>query len=594
MRKIYGALKFSFQLIYRSSKFQILLFFFFRIISDLTILASVYLFKDILNSLVSFIDLKNLFFESVLPYILVLVISQLSLTIMSICYESIVQKADREYSCNIMKILSESPISYLDTSSGRDTVAEVKFLKSMVINLPNQLFHAITSVVTFIISMRELIGFNYNVIALFMIFTIPGIICRFYFQNKEDQFRIKKSADTRKFSYYRWVLTDSLPAKDVRMYNLADDIKERYNEEKSYYIKDSFCLDRNKSFFSFIAELFIILSEIIFTYFVVGQALDGNILIGDVALYIGLIGSASASFQNLAGSFLHGIVNSSKNIQKAICFFTTSKGSDESIKRSIEGFSSIVFDNVYFKYPLSDKYVLSGISFTLNKGDRLSIIGVNGSGKSTIIKLMLGFYQVDSGRILINGYSLYDYDIVDVRRMFSVLFQAFVQYPLSLKDNIVLGDYEKHDNDVEIINAMKKSGIYSEIMPKVNNDINRSMTRRFDDYGIELSKGQWQKLALARTYFKNAPIIILDEPSASLDAKAEDDIFENFKNISSSKTGIMISHRISSSKIANKIIVINDGKVVEQGTHSTLLALNGLYAKLYNLQKEKYMLKNEQ
>lgn len=594
MRKIYDALKFSFQLIYRSSKFQILLFFFFRLISDLTILASVYLFRDILNSLVSFINLKNLFFESILPYILVLVVSQLSLTIMSICYESIVQKADREYSCNIMKTLSESPISYLDTSSGRDTVAEVKFLKSIVINLPNQLLHAITSIVTFIISMRELIGFNYIVIALFMIFTIPGIICRFYFQNKEDQFRIKKSADTRKFSYYRWILTDSLPAKDVRMYNLADDIKERYNEEKSYYLKDSFCLDRNKAFFSFIAELFIIFSDIIFTYFVVGQALDGNILIGDVALYIGLIGSASASFQNLAGSFLHGIVNSSKNIQKAICFFTTSKCSDKPIKRSLGSFSSIVFDNVYFKYPLSDNYVLSGISFTLNKGDKLSIIGVNGSGKSTIIKLMLGFYQVDSGRILINGYSLYDYDIVDVRRMFSVLFQSFVQYPLSLKDNIVLGDYEKHDNDVEIINVMKKSGIYSEIMPKVNNDINRYMTRRFDDYGIELSKGQWQKLALARTYFKNAPIIILDEPSASLDAKAEDDIFENFKNISSNKTGIMISHRISSSKIANKIIVINDGKVVEQGTHNTLLALNGLYTKLYNLQKEKYMLKNEQ
>ena len=205
-----------------------------------------------------------------------------------------------------------------------------------------------------------------------------------------------------------------------------------------------------------------------------------------------------------------------------------------------------------------------------------------------MIKLMLGLYEVESGQILINGYPLSDYDIKDVRKLFSALFQTFVQYPFTLRENIALSNLERLQNDEEIIEVLKQSGVYEDIKPKLENGLDSFMTRQFDDKGTELSKGQWQKVALSRAYFKNASIIIFDEPSAALDAEAEDRIFKNFEEISEGKTGIMISHRISSSRMSNKIIVLDGGKITEQGTHDELVAKDGLYAKLYNLQREKY------
>ncbi|MCM1224152.1 MAG: ABC transporter ATP-binding protein/permease, partial [Lachnospiraceae bacterium] len=174
-------------------------------------------------------------------------------------------------------------------------------------------------------------------------------------------------------------------------------------------------------------------------------------------------------------------------------------------------------------------------------------------------------------------------------RQFSVLFQSFVQYPLTLRDNIALSDYAEARNDGKILQALEQSGISEELGAKLDKGLDSYMTRQFDDEGIELSKGQWQKIALARAYFKGAPIVIFDEPSAALDAEAEDRIFRNFEKISGDKTGIMISHRISATRMSNKIIVLADGKVAESGTHQELAGSGGLYAKLYNLQKEKYV-----
>ena len=184
-----------------------------------------------------------------------------------------------------------------------------------------------------------------------------------------------------------------------------------------------------------------------------------------------------------------------------------------------------------------------------------------------------------------------DYDIRDVRKMFSALFQSFVQYPLSLRDNIALSDYGRAADDDAIIASLKQSGVYDELQEKLANGLDSYMTRQFDDKGTELSKGQWQKLALSRAYFKNAEIFIFDEPSAALDAEAEDRIFKNFESISEGKTGIMISHRISEARMSNKILVLDGGVITESGTHEELIEKNGLYAKLYNLQKEKYTAK---
>ena len=257
-------------------------------------------------------------------------------------------------------------------------------------------------------------------------------------------------------------------------------------------------------------------------------------------------------------------------------------------KRKLEVFESLEFLNVYFRYPNTENYILQNTSFRINKGDRLSIVGINGAGKSTIIKLILGLYEIESGEIRINGNNMEEYAIQDVRKLFSVLFQNFVRYPLTFRENVGLSDYKNMGDDKKILSSMEKGGITQDILQKLRHGIDSTMTRTFDDDGVELSKGQWQKIAIARTYFKNADVIVFDEPSAALDAESEDRVFESFQDISKNKTGIMISHRISISKIATKVIVLDGGKIVEEGTHDELLKAGGLYAKLYNLQKSKY------
>lgn len=326
--------------------------------------------------------------------------------------------------------------------------------------------------------------------------------------------------------------------------------------------------------------------------YIVYHALIGSISIGDIAMYTGYVITSTNSFYHAVSQFIGYVFYACRFIMpEYFKFLSIACPDDVSSDIRLSSFETLEFKNVYFKYPLSTEYILKGVSFQINQGDKISLIGINGSGKTTIVKLMLRLYEVDAGEILINGINITRYDIKDIRRIFSVLFQNFVKYPLSLRDNIALSDYQRVYNDEEITQSLKQSGIYDELSDNLNNHLDTKMTRRFSDDGIELSGGQWQKIALSRAYFKNSEILIFDEPSASLDAEAEDRIFNNFAKISNGKTGIMISHRVSSAKMATQIIVLDEGKIIENGTHEELIENNGVYAKLFNLQKNKYLAK---
>jgi len=311
-------------------------------------------------------------------------------------------------------------------------------------------------------------------------------------------------------------------------------------------------------------------------------------------LFTGYAVIISETFSSIINRFVGYVKFDSETVMPEFFEFMEYPSVEESSgTRKFTKFESLTFENVWFKYPTSDDYVLKGASFTLYAGDKMSIIGINGAGKSTIIKLMLGLYQIDSGKILINGYPMKEYDLHDIRKLFSVLFQNFVQYPLTLRENVALSDLKKIQYDAEIESVLRQSGVYDDLKPKLQNGLNSYMTRQFNDKGTELSKGQWQKIALARAYFKNAQITVFDEPSAALDAQAEDQIFSDFEKISDGKTAIMISHRISSARSSNKIIVLDGGIIAETGSHAELVAKNGLYAKLYMLQKKKYTMEEE-
>ena len=590
LKLAYKSFAYSWNLIFESSKFMIFLYFALMLITTSFPLLSAFLLKYVLDALTVATPEIEKVLTVVVIYGLSLVVNQGITSAKDLTKSTIDQKARHLYQCRLAEKLSELPMDVLDSSKGKDMIDDVRYTETTAILLLFRVTDIISHIYTFAVAFSTLAVFSLGFSLMFLAFTVPSIIFNAYYEFKSEELREKTAPDVRKFHYYRWMLTDAWPAKDIRMYDLTDAIKSRYEEEKNDYLKANKALDKKKLRGSLGIEFFRRSGEVIFIAYVIYKAVNGAIGIGDVALYIGFAHSVSESFWRVTWMMTDVFCRVSNLMGKVLDFFAIKTESRKG-NRKLEDFESLTFNNVCFKYPHTDKYILNGVSFTLDKGDKLSIVGINGSGKSTIIKLMLGFYEIESGQILINGYPMSDYDIRDVRKLFSALFQSFVQYPLTLRENIALSSLERIDNTKEIEGVLTQSGVYEDMQPKLENGLDSFMTRRFADNGTELSKGQWQKIALSRAYFKNAPIIIFDEPSAALDAEAEDRIFKNFELISDGKTGIMISHRISSARMSNKIVVLDGGTITEQGTYDELIACDGLYAKLYNLQREKYTVK---
>lgn len=591
LKLYFQAIGYSARLMYRSSRLWILVYFLLHLIGSTLTLLDTYVLKFLLDALTGGSPRMQAVFLCVALYALSRVLWRAVKSAEDVLKDSIFQKAEHRYGCDVSEKLARLPLSFLDSSAGKDIVDDVRYTKFTVVHLTQHVVYAVTQIYTFSVAFGVLARFDLGFSLLFLLLTIPGALMDEIFDRKAEDLRRKTAPDMRKFSYYRWMLTDAWPAKDVRMYDLTEPITARYDEEKKQYIGANKQLGKKKLLSLLFAELIRRSGEIAFTAFVVFSAMRGEITLGDVTLYTGYALTASDAFRNVVWWVMYSYARSTEIIGRVFAFFATPAEETRENCRPLNGFTTLVFDNVYFKYPHTENYVLSGVSFTLNRGDRLSIVGINGSGKSTIIKLMLGLYEIKSGQILLNGYPMSDYDIRDVRKLFSALFQSFVQYPLTLRENIALSDLARVQDDAAIEGVLTQSGVYDEIQPKLQNGIDSFMTRKFDDKGTELSKGQWQKIALSRAYFKDAAIIIFDEPSAALDAEAEDRIFQNFESMSDGKTGIMISHRISSARVSNKIIVLDGGKITECGRHDELVAAGGLYAKLYNLQREKYAAK---
>ena len=245
---------------------------------------------------------------------------------------------------------------------------------------------------------------------------------------------------------------------------------------------------------------------------------------------------------------------------------------------------NIVFDDVHFTYPGTHKEILRGVSFEINDGERSAIVGVNGAGKSTIIKLLCGLYKPDSGRIIVGGKDLSEFSASEIVRFCAVVFQDFCSYELTLRENVSIGNLQAMNDDQKILSAMEMAGACE----VAELGLEKSLGRLTDD-SVNLSKGQWQRVAIARALISDAAFIILDEPTASLDPVAESKMYESFSSIIRERGSIIVSHRLASAKLADKIIVINGGATVEIGSHGELMERNGLYARMFDEQRSWYV-----
>ena len=440
---------------------------------------------------------------------------------------------------------------------------------------------------TLIISLVVLFSYDYFLFIIYVILTIPGTIISFKQAKEMDQFSIITIPENREKNYYKNLLTMRWFAKELRLYNLFDYLFKKYSD-----LWTTIREKRNKIFYrgflkSFLSILLLSLGYILTISFLTVQVYNKIIMVGTFILLLELVISTGQQLSTLGSDIVTQYEIVIPRIELFMNFLNFQEVNSKGKKLETDVFE-IEFQHVYFKYPNSTNYVLNDLTFKINNKEKVAIVGENGAGKSTIIKLLLRFYQPEKGQIFINGINLSEIRLNDLYNKISVCFQDVSRYSLSLRENIYIGNLENKENSDEILKCINLSGVEDIFKENEKKNYDVSLTRLFDEQGKELSGGEWQKVALARCFFRNSEFLILDEPSSALDPLAEDKIFKAFKKMCTNKGGILISHRLSTMSIVDKIIVLDKGKVVEFGSHKKLMDFKGLYYKMYMLQLSKY------
>lgn len=588
-------LLFSINEVFRSSPFYFIIGFMIQLINTISFYVVLYFSRNILNTL-SFALSNNLSLHNsiikVSIWIILIAVFSIILIFLNYYKNVIFQKqqlAFEEYiNIKMAKKCMELDISYFDNPQYYDKIAQAQEGKVRLGFIVYRVIFFIANIVSFIIALSIAFSLSYFIFpVIILILTIPALLTRGKYYKQQFEYENSQQGLKRKISYLAGLILGKDAAKEVRFYKMENFLSEKYRNYWNEYVSGikKIIVKRGAidSFFTVLPILGIVVSM----YFIVVKIGNGSANIGDFAYLLSIYSSLSTSFLSLVED-LAKMSESESAIQKYNDFMKTSPHVVYKGLLPIKIIETIEFKEVCFAYPETDKIVLDHISFKLDAKKRNAIIGINGAGKSTIVKLLLRFYDVDSGNIFINNKDIREYDIIMIRQIFSVVFQDYVIYSLSIRDNVCISDYSDKDNDNRIIEALDFAEIKDDILSKTLN-LDTFLSRDFTEDGIELSGGQRQKIAIARCAFNNnAQVLIMDEPTASLDPEAEYNILAKFSKLYENKGLIMISHRLSNMKTMDHILVLNNGKLVEEGSHSELLNNKKQYYKMYTIQADKY------
>ncbi|MGI6742865.1 MAG: ABC transporter ATP-binding protein [Eubacteriales bacterium] len=586
IKEYFSAVKTAFGVTFKTCKWlNLCLLAVMFVMATLPVL-NVYLLNLLLNEIISSdISVRSVTIYSV-GLILGIAAESLFSELRNIITKTMDSRTELYASMNFYNRLATLPFSYVDSRQGRDAADGARGQLPYFAATYCTFLDIVFSLYTFVLSAKILFDYNVLFSILLLVFSVPGVITGYTQTALYDKFAKLNLGNNRYYKYYYQILTGEDSAKDVRLYGLGGPLGRKYLDYREKYLAERRIIKNKFIRYDFIFLSLQLFGVVGFIVSLVFAYASGAITIGELTMYASLAWSVCTMFSLIAGAGDMSVTFAGW-LSFAFDFFSAKTENERSGDKEIDKLESIEFKNVFFKYPNTENNVLNGVSFKINKGERVSLLGINGAGKTTVVKLMTGLYDCDSGEILLNGVPILEYKRESVNKQFSVLFQDFAEYRLTLRENIALSDINNINNDKNIGAALEKSGSDDDI-PDHMNKLDCFMGREFDDNGIELSRGQWQKIALARAYFKEAPVIILDEPSAALDAEAEDRVFRNFENIIEDNTAIMISHRISNAVSADKILVIDNGVIAESGSHKELIEKRGMYAKMYELQRSKY------
>jgi ATP-binding cassette, subfamily B, bacterial len=454
--------------------------------------------------------------------------------------------------------------------------------------LLSQLMGQIQDVLTVVTFAGGLVVFNPWLIVLLLVALIPAFLGEAHFNAQTYTLDFRRTPERRELDYVRQTAASVETAKEVKIFGLNAFLIDRFRVLSQSFYAANRQIAQQRALWGAVFTSVGTLGYYLAYVWIIGSTLTGTLTIGDLTFLAGsfrrlrtLLEGLLASFSSTAAQALYlddlfGFFEVTPEIQ--------SPASPLPLPEPIrQGF---VFEDVGFRYPGADRWAVRHLSFSLQAGETLALVGENGAGKTTLVKLLTRLYDPDEGRITLDGRDLRDYDLDALRGAMGVIFQDFVRYNLTAGDNIAVGCISARDDHARIERAASSS-LADAVIEGLPQGYDQMIGKRFRN-GVELSGGEWQKVAIARAYMRDAQVLVLDEPTAALDARSEFEVFQRFKELSAGKTAVLISHRFSSVRMADRILVLSGGRVEASGTHAELLAQKGRYAELFELQAAGY------
>ncbi len=446
----------------------------------------------------------------------------------------------------------------------------------------------VQDIITVLFLGAGLAAFNPWLILILALAVIPSFLGESYFNQQSYSLTRGWTPERRELDYLRYIGASDQTAKEVKVFGLSDFIADRFAALSAGYYKANRALSVKRAGWGAVLSAVGTLSYYGAFVFILLQTVGGLITVGTLTFLAGSFSRMHSTLQGVMSRFSR-IAEGALYLQDLFDFFEikptiVSRPAALPFPKPLrEGFA---FENVGFKYPNSARWAIRNLSFTLHSGEKLALVGENGAGKTTLVKLLALLYEPVEGRILIDGVDIREYDIDDLRRNIGIIFQDYMRFQLKASENIAIGDIGAVENLAAIEEAAQKS-LADKVVEELPEKYRQMLGKRFAD-GVELSGGQWQKIALARAYMRDAQLLILDEPTAALDARAEHEVFLRFSELIEGRTAVLISHRFSTVRMADRILFLENGSLLELGSHEELLAQNGKYAELFRLQAKGY------
>lgn len=550
-------------------------------------LISIWLWKEILNGIVNI----NTARDTVILCLAIYLSLKLFKYLLSRFDEYINTRYSDELQFYIEGVMIEKTsrmdLSFFDSATMGDKVRHARSNFNIMTEMTWLVFNIISETINIITTLVIVSAYKWWIGLATVILLVPFMIYNKKHTDKRLKMEKEQLRDNRKKDYYSGVFFNNNVQFEIKLNNIGGYFINRYKEVWSKLYKINKKEDIRHNIINTGILILNVSSELLVLIVSVFDVVVKTIGIGDFQYNLSMVTRLREQSSGLMNDVNRFLVNNTR-LNELQEFIAIKPETEKSGTKLPSKNPKVEFCNVSFRYPNCEQYVLKKCSFVIEPHEKIGLIGLNGAGKSTIIKLMFRFYDPEEGCIKLDGIDLKEYDIYAVRKVFGVLFQDFVTYCLPLREIIALSDFDERFNGQKLKKACDISGA-GEIINGWEKGFDSVLGRYYADNGKDLSGGQWQLVGLARAYFKDSEYMILDEPSAALDPISEDRIFEQLYHLSEGKSSVTISHRLSNTTLADKILVIGDGHIIEQGSHFDLLRQNGEYAHLFNLQASKYV-----